>query len=162
MVSCNNITGHYFLLIKLGNDRRAAYLRYGICLTVISMFFYFIATSFAYWQITEHSSPLLLAGIITGHLFLVLSIIGLIIAIITCIWCDGRNSPDSPKTCKVFSIIAILGIIPVISGTLLFLDAGLNSPNVGVVWAAGAIFIVTCFLHCLSCVLLAYSRCHVD
>ena len=162
MVSCNDITGHYCLLIKLENERRAECLGYGICLTVISMFLYLIATSFAYWQIAEHSSPLLLAGIITGHLFLVLSFIGLIVAIITCVWCDGRDSPDSPKTCKVFSIMVILGIIPVISGTLLFLDAGLNSPNVGVVWAAGAIFIVTCFLHGLSCGLLAYSRCQVD
>ena len=156
-MSCNNIIGHYFLLIKLGNERRAECLGYGICLTVISMFLYFIATSLTCWEMTKHSSPLLLAGIIIGLLLPFLSIIGLITAIITCVWCDPS------KTYIVFSIIANLGIIPVISGALLFLDAGLNSPNVGgVVWAAGAIFVVTCFLHCLSCELLEYSRCQAD
>ena len=156
MVSCNDITGHYCLLIKLENERRAECLGYGICLTVISMFLDFIATSLAYWQVTEHSSPLLLAGIITGLLLPVLSFIGLITAIITCVWCDPS------KTYIIFSIIAFLRFIPVISGTLLFLDAGLNSLNAGVVWAAGAIFIVTCSLHGLSCGLLAYSRCQVE
>ena len=144
------------MTIILGSDKRSECLGYGICLTIFSVSGGFIATSLATWEMTKHSSPLLLAGMITGILLLALSFIGLIAAIITCFQCGPS------KTCIVFSIIRILGIIPVISGTLMFLDAGLNSPNVGVVCAAGAIFIVTSFLHCLSCGLLAYSRCHVD
>ena len=154
-MSYNDIICYYFVLIILGRDRSEC-LGYGICLTVFSVSCSFTATILATWEMTKHSSPLLLAGMITGILLSVLSFIGLIAAIITCFRC-GLS-----KTYIVFSITTILGIIPVISGTLMFLDAGLNSPNVGVVCAAGAIFIVTSFLHCLSCGLLAYSRCHVD
>ena len=131
-MSYNDIICHYFVLIILGSDRSEC-LGYGICLTVFSVSGSFVATILATWEMTKHSSPLLLAGMITGTL---LPVVSFIVLIITCLRCGP------PKIYIVFSIIIISGIIPVISGTLMFLDAGLNSLNVGVVCAAGAIFLL--------------------